>query len=148
MTGKDVTVRGTVVKVTRNVMGRNWLHIQDGSGDPARDGDLFLLDAGCEYLGYTADVTRTFPVSGRFSPAQRELYEVVLAAQVAGVEHVRPGVTFQSVHETALPTLTGARPDPAGLRRQGLRTAFQRCQTIRNDIVRLDAPDMATAPMA
>ncbi|MCB9896635.1 MAG: aminopeptidase P N-terminal domain-containing protein [Planctomycetes bacterium] len=79
----------------------NILHYVNND-QPARDGDMFLLDAGCEYMGYTADVTRTFPVSGRYSPAQRELYEVVLASQVAAVEHVRPGVTFQSVHEVAL----------------------------------------------
>jgi Xaa-Pro aminopeptidase len=70
-----------------------------------RDGDLLLLDGGCEIEGYTADVTRTFPVSGSFSEPQRELYEVVLASELAGIEQVRPGESFDSVHATALRTL-------------------------------------------
>jgi Xaa-Pro aminopeptidase len=64
-----------------------------------RDGDCLLIDAGCEVDGYTADVTRTFPSNGRFTPAQRELYEVVLAAQLAGCAQAVPGNTFLSVHE-------------------------------------------------
>jgi len=66
------------------------------------DGDLLLLDAGCEIDGYTADVTRTFPANGRFSDAQRELYEVVLAAELAGIAKVGPGSTFDDVHDTSL----------------------------------------------
>jgi len=62
-------------------------------------GELLLLDAGCEYGGYTADVTRAFPASGRFTPPQKALYEVVLAAQLAGCAQARPGNTFASVHE-------------------------------------------------
>jgi Xaa-Pro aminopeptidase len=65
-------------------------------------GAMLLLDAGCELDGYTADVTRTFPASGSFSPAQRELYGVVLAAQVAAVEAVRPGARFSDVHDASL----------------------------------------------
>jgi Xaa-Pro aminopeptidase len=66
------------------------------------DGAMMLLDAGCEIDGYTADVTRCFPSNGGFTAPQRELYEVVLAAQLAAVEHVRPGRPFLSVHEVAL----------------------------------------------
>lgn len=66
------------------------------------EGSLMLLDAGCELDGYTADVTRCFPASGRFTEAQRELYEVVLAAEEAAVAAVAPGVTFDAIHETAL----------------------------------------------
>jgi len=62
------------------------------------EGAMMLLDAGCEFDGYTADVTRTFPASGRFTPAQRELYEVVLAAQQAALEVVRPGTPFKHVN--------------------------------------------------
>ena len=51
---------------------------------PLRDGDLLLIDAGCELDGYASDITRTFPVNGRFSAAQREVYELVLAAQRGG----------------------------------------------------------------
>ena len=65
-------------------------------------GAMMLLDAGAEADGYTADVTRCFPSGARFLPAQRELYEVVLAAQLAAIEQVRPGVPFHSVHDVAL----------------------------------------------
>ncbi|MBK6578192.1 MAG: aminopeptidase P N-terminal domain-containing protein [Sandaracinaceae bacterium] len=71
-----------------------------------RDGDLLLIDAGCEYGYYAADVTRTFPVNGTFSPAQRELYEVVLAAQDACIAAVRPGATMDGVHQVAVRVLT------------------------------------------
>jgi Xaa-Pro aminopeptidase len=64
-------------------------------------GDLMLLDAGCEYEYYTADVTRTFPVSGHFSDAQRAIYEAVLDAQLAGIEKVKPGLRFQDVHDAS-----------------------------------------------
>jgi len=65
------------------------------------DGDLLLIDAGAECEYYASDVTRTFPVNGTFTPDQRALYEVVLAAQLAGIEAVKPGTTFIEVHETA-----------------------------------------------
>lgn len=65
------------------------------------EGDLMLLDAGCELQYYTADVTRTFPVSGRFTEPQRAVYEAVLEAQAAGIAKVRPGTRFQEVHEEA-----------------------------------------------
>jgi Xaa-Pro aminopeptidase len=66
------------------------------------DGDLLLVDAGCEYGYYAADITRTFPVNGRFSPAQREVYEVVLAAQQAGIQAAAPGATLDDVHQAAV----------------------------------------------
>src|ERR1700716_108889 len=58
---------------------------------PLADGDLLLIDAGCELDGYASDITRSFPVNGRFSTAQREVYEIVLAAQLAAIEKVRAG---------------------------------------------------------
>lgn len=67
-----------------------------------KDGDLLLIDAGAEADYYASDVTRTFPVNGKFNPEQRALYEVVLQAQKAGIEQVKPGATFQSVHEVAV----------------------------------------------
>ncbi len=70
------------------------------------DGELLLIDAGAEWQYYASDVTRTFPVNGRFSPEQRALYQVVLDAQLAAIAHVRPGVSFVSVHERALRVLT------------------------------------------
>ena len=71
-----------------------------------RKGDLLLLDAGveCDNL-YTADVTRTMPISGSYSPAQRRIYELVLAAQQAGIDVVKPGATFKAPHEAAMKVL-------------------------------------------
>jgi Xaa-Pro aminopeptidase len=69
------------------------------------DGDLLLIDAGAEYGYYASDVTRTFPVSGTFSPEQRAIYELVLAAQLATIEAVKPGVTLEALHEVAVSVL-------------------------------------------
>jgi Xaa-Pro aminopeptidase len=71
-----------------------------------RSGDLLLLDAGVECHNlYTADVTRTMPISGTFSPAQRRIYELVLAAQDAGIAAVRPGAKFMDPHDAAMTVL-------------------------------------------
>jgi Xaa-Pro aminopeptidase len=70
-----------------------------------RAGELLLIDAGCEYDFYASDVTRTFPVGARFSPLQRDLYEIVLAAQLKAIETIRPGVRFDDPHEAALQVL-------------------------------------------
>ncbi len=78
------------------------LHWIRNDGD-VRDGDLLLVDAGVEVDSlYTADVTRTLPVNGRFSEAQRKVYEAVLAAQEAGLAAVKPGNRFKDVHEAAI----------------------------------------------
>ena len=79
-----------------------------------RDGDLLLIDAGAEFHGYASDITRTFPVNGRFSAPQRALYDVVLAANVAAREAVRPGISWIELHEIAVEVLTD------GLLRLGL----------------------------
>jgi len=73
-----------------------------------RDGDLVLVDAGCEYEHYTADITRTWPASGRFSPAQREVYAAVLAVQQSAIAMARPGVTLEDIHQHCLRGLTEA----------------------------------------
>jgi Xaa-Pro aminopeptidase len=70
-----------------------------------RDGDLVLIDAGCEFDSYAADITRTFPVNGRFSEAQKILYELVLRAQDAALAAVVPGRPYSGVHEAALTVL-------------------------------------------
>ncbi len=70
-----------------------------------RDGDLLLIDAGCELDGYASDITRTFPVNGKFSPAQKDLYQLVLAAQAAAIEKVAPGQHWNAPHEAALKVL-------------------------------------------
>lgn len=72
---------------------------------PMQDGDLLLIDAGCEVEGYASDITRTFPVNGRFSPAQREVYDLVLAAQRAALDAVRPGTAWDQPHEAAVRVL-------------------------------------------
>jgi Xaa-Pro aminopeptidase len=69
------------------------------------DHSLVLIDAGCEVEGYASDVTRTFPVNGRFSPAQRDAYQIVLAAQQAAIAAIRPGNHFMDSHEAALRVL-------------------------------------------
>jgi Xaa-Pro aminopeptidase len=73
--------------------------------DRLRDGDLLLIDAGCEYDCYASDITRTFPVSGRFTAEQRALYEVVLEAQLAAIDKVRPGNHWNEPHDAAVKTL-------------------------------------------
>jgi Xaa-Pro aminopeptidase len=69
------------------------------------EGALLLIDAGCELEGYAADITRTFPVNGRFSGAQREVYEIVLAAQRAAMEQVRVGKAWNEPHDAAVRVL-------------------------------------------
>jgi Xaa-Pro aminopeptidase len=70
------------------------------------DGDLLLIDAGAEYRGYASDITRTFPVNGRFTEAQREIYELVLQSQVACIEMSRPGVSIDELHNRSVEILT------------------------------------------
>ena len=74
--------------------------------DQLNDGELLLIDAGAEYDGYASDITRTFPVNGKFSGPQRDLYEVVLAAQLKAIEAVRAGNPWEHVHETAVQVAT------------------------------------------
>ena len=70
------------------------------------DGDLVLIDAGCEFDGYAADITRTYPANGRFSDAQRTLYELVLRAQDAAIAAVNPGRPYSAIHDAAVRVLT------------------------------------------
>ncbi|SHM49973.1 aminopeptidase P family protein [Cryptosporangium aurantiacum] len=77
-----------------------------------RPGELVLLDAGVENRHlYTADITRTVPVSGRFSPVQRRVYETVLAAQEAGIAVIRPGVVWRDIHRACMRVIAGALAD-------------------------------------
>ncbi|MCS6899645.1 MAG: aminopeptidase P N-terminal domain-containing protein [Myxococcales bacterium] len=80
------------------------LHYRANSG-PLRDGDLLLVDAGAEVAYYASDVTRTFPINGRFSPDQRAAYEVVLAAQEAAIARCVPGSSIEDVHAAAVELL-------------------------------------------
>ncbi len=76
------------------------LHYRDNNR-AMQDGELLLIDAGCEYQGYASDITRTFPVNGRFTGPQKDVYEVVLAAQLACLDAVRPGAEFHDYHKVA-----------------------------------------------
>lgn len=76
------------------------LHYSDNTST-LTDGDLLLTDVGAEYAGYAGDVTRTFPISGRFTDRQRELYELVLSTQEAAIDAVRPGVTIEELNGVA-----------------------------------------------
>lgn len=70
-----------------------------------KDGDLVLIDAGCELDSYASDITRTFPVNGKFTAAQKDIYELVLAAQTAAIEKVNPNNHWNAPHEAALNVL-------------------------------------------
>lgn len=69
------------------------------------DGDLLLIDAGCELDGYASDITRTYPVGGRFNPAQKDVYEIVLAAQAAAMLAIKPGESWMAYHDAAVRVL-------------------------------------------
>ena len=80
------------------------LHYTENNA-PLESGDLVLIDAGCEFRGYASDITRTFPVSGRFSEAQAEIYQLVLDANLAGIRAAKPGSSINKVHRAASDTL-------------------------------------------
>lgn len=80
------------------------LHYIDNQSQ-LRDGDLLLIDAGCAWNYYNSDITRTFPVNGRFSREQQILYELVLEAQTQAIAEAKPGNTFQAVHDRAVQVL-------------------------------------------
>ena len=89
------------------------LHYVDNSA-PLNDGDLLLIDAGCELDYYASDITRTFPVNGKFSPEQRAVYEIVLEAQLAAIEKTRKDNHWDEPHDAAVKVIT------KGLRKIGL----------------------------
>ena len=89
------------------------LHYVDNN-QQLQDGDLLLIDAGCELDYYASDITRTFPVNGRFSPEQRAVYEIVLEAQLAAVEKMQKGNHWNEPHDAAVRAIT------RGLKKIGL----------------------------
>jgi Xaa-Pro aminopeptidase len=99
--GAQAPAYGSIVAAGANACV---LHYPAGNAI-ARDGDLILIDAACELDGYASDITRTFPANGRFSAAQRELYDIVLAAQQAAIDATRAGVSFDAPHEAAVRVL-------------------------------------------
>jgi Xaa-Pro aminopeptidase len=107
---------------TRNQCEASYVPIVAGGGnacvlhyinnrDRLEDGDLLLIDAGAEYDGYASDITRTFPVNGKFSGPQKDLYQVVLAAQLKGIDAVRAGNPWEQVHEAAVQVATAGMID-------------------------------------
>ncbi|MBF7142265.1 MULTISPECIES: Xaa-Pro aminopeptidase [Pseudomonas] len=108
--GARLPAYGSIVAAGRNTC---ILHYQDNNA-LLRDGDLVLIDAGCEIDCYASDITRTFPVNGVFSPEQRAIYEIVLQAQEAAFAEIAPGKHWNLAHEATVKVIT------AGLVRLGL----------------------------
>ena len=100
--GSQAPAYGSIVATGANACV---LHYRAGDAE-LRDGDLVLIDAGCELDSYASDITRTFPVNGKFSPAQKVLYEIVLESQYAAIAATRAGARFTDGHDAALRVLT------------------------------------------
>ncbi|WP_296266780.1 Xaa-Pro aminopeptidase [Pseudomonas sp. UBA6562] len=100
--GAKMPAYGSIVAAGRNGC---ILHYQENDA-LLKDGDLVLIDAGCEIDCYASDITRTFPVSGRFSPEQKAIYEVVLAAQEAAFAQIAPGKHWNHAHEATVRVIT------------------------------------------
>ena len=106
------------------------LHYRDND-QPLKAGDVLLVDAGCEYESYASDITRTFPVGGRFTPEQRAVYQIVLDANRAAIARVRPGNHWNEPHEAAVRVITHGlvklgllKGRPAKLERDGAYRRF------------------------
>ena len=78
----------------------------DRNDAEVKDGDLILIDAGCEYKYYASDITRTFPANGTFNPQQKAIYEIVLKAQDAAIEAVQPGAPWDAPHNASVKVIT------------------------------------------
>lgn len=100
--GAKMPAYGSIVAAGRNAC---ILHYRENDTE-LRDGDLVLIDAGCEIDCYASDITRTFPVNGRFSVEQRAIYELVLAAQAAACAEIAPGKHWNQAHEASVRTIT------------------------------------------
>jgi Xaa-Pro aminopeptidase len=99
--GSQFPAYGSIVAAGANACV---LHYRAGDAE-LRDGDLVLIDAGCELDSYASDITRTFPVNGKFSGPQKTLYEIVLASQQAAIDATGPGKLFTDGHDAALKVL-------------------------------------------
>lgn len=86
------------------------LHYTENNQKIAKEG-VVLIDAGCEYKNYASDITRTFPASGKFSPEQRAIYDIVLEAQIAGIKAIRPGSPWNSVQDVIVKIITQGLKD-------------------------------------
>ena len=123
--GNDVGY-GSIVGAGEHATILHWVR----NNGTTRPGELLLMDMGVEgrHL-YTADVTRTVPVDGRFSPLQRQLYDIVYASQQAGIDHIKPGVAFRDVHETCMRVLAEGLHD-LGLLPVSVDEAMDRNSTV------------------
>ena len=99
--GADGHAYSPIVAGGRNACVLHYIENNKLLGEQA----MVLIDAGCEVNGYASDITRTFPVNGRFSPVQRDVYEIVLAAQSAALAAIKPGIPFIAYHDAALRVL-------------------------------------------
>ena len=99
--GSQAPAYGSIVAAGANACV---LHYVENNG-PMQKGDLMLIDAGCEFDGYASDITRTFPISGKFSGPQKDVYELVLDSQFAAIKAVKPGASFIAYHEAAVKVL-------------------------------------------
>lgn len=77
----------------------------DNNNKQLKDGDMVLIDAGCEYQYYAGDITRTFPINGKFSQAQREIYDIVLASQYQAIHLLKPGTSIKNVNDKVIRTM-------------------------------------------
>lgn len=100
--GAKMPAYGSIVASGRNAC---ILHYQENDA-PLKDGDLVLIDAGCEIDCYASDITRTFPVNGKFSPEQKAIYEVVLRSQEAAFAAIKPGNHWNQAHEATVRVIT------------------------------------------
>ena len=100
--GAKMPAYGSIVAAGRNAC---ILHYRENDA-PLKDGDLVLIDAGCEIDCYASDITRTFPVSGRFSPEQRAIYDIVLRANRAALDYIAPGRHWNEAHEATVRVIT------------------------------------------
>jgi Xaa-Pro aminopeptidase len=100
--GAKMPAYGSIVAAGKNAC---ILHYRENDA-PLKDGDLVLIDAGCEIDCYASDITRTFPVSGRFSPEQKAIYELVLASQEAAFKEIAPGKHWNEAHEATVRVIT------------------------------------------
>jgi Xaa-Pro aminopeptidase len=102
MQGAKYPAYGTIVGAGDNAC---ILHYTEDNQE-LKSGDLVLIDAGCEWQGYASDITRTFPVSGQFSPQQKQLYQLVLDAQLAAFEVIKPNNTIKQASDAAIAVIT------------------------------------------
>lgn len=119
--GAEMEAYGSIVAGGNNACV---LHYRDNNA-PLRDGELLLIDAGCQVDNYASDVTRTYPINGKFTPAQKKLYSICLAAQKDAIAAAKPGATWIDVQDAAFKTLAKGLID-IGLIKEPLDEALQK----------------------